>query len=283
MVLGGVVVAMTLVTGSFGCRRVISPNEPRPSAVTPTETPRPEMTTVKVYLIRGEKIGVGGRRVEATGGTEGLALAAVKALMAGPTVEETEFGLGSTIPTGTTVNGVTIADGIATVDLSAGFGSGGGSLSMLLRVAQVVCTLTQFDGVDRVAFRLDGVKAEAIGGEGVIVDPPVGRGDFEGQLPAILVESPYPGETVTSPLTVAGSSNTFEATHQLNVTDPDGRIVADKTVTASSGTGTRGVWQQAVEFDPPSFDGRGAVIVFEISAKDGSQTNLVEIPVRMEK
>lgn len=281
-----VTLALLLVAGAAaGCS---SGPAPRPSS--PSEQPtvrptppvaEPEEVRVMAYFTRGEKVGVAARRVREESSIA-LANAAMEALLAGPTAEEAEFGLGTTIPTGTRLNGIAIEDGVATVDLSPEFASGGGSLSMLLRVTQVVCTLTQFDDIERVAFALDGEKAEAIGGEGVIVDPPVSRSDFEGQLPAILVESPAPGEAVTSPVTVSGSSNVFEATHQLNITDPDGLIIAEKTVTATSGTGTRGTWSETVTFGPIKRDGLGAVIVFELSAKDGSQQNVVEIPVRME-
>ena len=54
---------------------------------------------------------------------------------------------------------------------------------MRLRVAQVVYTLTQFPTIQRVAFALDGTPVEAIGGEGVVVWPPVGRAAFQDLAP----------------------------------------------------------------------------------------------------
>ncbi len=274
-------VIVSVVSAALGCSRdarVPSSPSPRPA---PPVVARPE-TRVMAYFTRGERIGAAARLVREEQQTVPLASAAIRALFAGPTDEERDFGLGTMIPDGTVLHGVSIEDGVATVDLSAGFASGGGSLSMLQRVAQVVCTLTQFDDVERVAFALDGQRVEAIGGEGVIVDPPLSRADVEGQLPAILVESPAPGETVTSPLTVTGSSNVFEATHRLQVTDPEGLIIAERTVTTTSGSGTRGTWRETVEFGPVKRAGLGSVIVFELSAKDGSRTNIVEVPVRME-
>lgn len=269
-----------VLLAAVGCRGTGPVQRPVPLAPPPAAEPAPA-ATVNVYLIRDERVGVGGRTVEASDDTQALLLAAMSELVEGPTPEETEFGLTTTIPEGTRVNGVEVADGFATVDLSREFESGGGSLSMLLRVAQVVCTATQFEGIDAVAFQLDGEPVEAIGGEGVIVDPPLTRTDVEEQLPAILVESPYPGQEVTSPLEVRGSSNVFEATHQLQLTDADGLIIHDEFVTATSGTGTRGTWSQTVEFGPLKRDGLGAVIVFEYSAEDGSRINIVEIPVRV--
>jgi hypothetical protein len=258
---------------------------PEPSAPEPTTEPEPTQpltqVNVRLYFIRGEKIGVAGRQVGVT--SKATARAAIEALLAGPTATEKEFGLGTTIPAGTKLNGIAIADGTATVDLSKTFESGGGSLSMLLRVTQVVCTLTQFPSVKRVAFKLDGKPVSSIGGEGIIVSPPVDRADFEGQLPPILVETPVPGQKIASPVRIAGSSNVFEATHQINVTDPDGLIIAEKTVTATSGTGTRGTWSQLIAYPTVKRDGLGAIIVFEYSAKDGKPTNVVEIPVYMTK
>lgn len=289
-----------VVWGLPGPDRTPEPVEPTPATATvnPTATPEPEPApdggtdgtpseptatrTVRVYFVRDENVGVGGRVL--TGADVGApAQAAVRALLAGPTAEEREFGLGSAVPAGVTLRGLTVRDGLATVDLSGGFASGGGSLSMQLRAAQVVFTLTQFPTIDRVAFELDGEPISALGGEGVEVGPSADRADFEGVVPAILVESPYAGQEVGTTFTVSGSSNVFEATHQLQVTEPEGRIVYDRYVTATSGTGTRGAWSQQVTVKNLSRDGLGAVIVFEYSAKDGSRINIVEVPVRFER
>lgn len=278
------VLALAAVLGS-GCRRESrpAPQQEPTASVEPTRPPEPALTRVLVYFARGEKIGAAARLVPASSDTEVLARAAVEELVKGPTPEEREFGLGTLIPERTTVRGVSIDGPVATVNLSPEFESGGGSLSMLLRVAQVVCTLTQFDGVERVAFEIGGVPAKAIGGEGVIVDPPVSRADFEDQLPPILVESPAPGETIKSPVTVTGSSNVFEAVHQVALTDPEGEIIAERTVTASAGTGTRGTWSVTIPFGPIERDGLGAVVVWALSPKDGSRYGIVEIPVRMKR
>ena len=143
---------------------------PAPTTATDPE-PEPAQSRVAVYFIRGEKLGVGARQAEG----EAVARAAVEALLAGPSDEERDAGLTTEIPDGTELLDLAVADGTATVDLSGAFDDGGGSASMQARVAQVVATLTQFPSIERVAFRLDGEPVTAIGGEGVAVDPPLGR------------------------------------------------------------------------------------------------------------
>ena len=51
---------------------------------------------------------------------------------------------------------MTVDGSVATVDLSAPFASGLGVFAEEARVAQVVFTVTQFEGIDHVRFRIDG-------------------------------------------------------------------------------------------------------------------------------
>lgn len=233
---------------------------------------------LSVYLCGpDEKVWPVHRRVPYTTAT---GAAAVKALLEGPTATEKEAGLSTCVPAGTSFRGLALKDGVATLDLSADYASGGGSLSMGLRLAQMVFTLTQFPDVTAVRFQLDGEVVDAFGGEGIIIDHPMGRADFEASSPAILVESPAFGDTVSSPLRVWGTANVFEATFQLNIVDGDGKIVAEETVTATSGTGTRGTFDVTVPLAADTM-GRGALIVFVYSAEDGSPQNVREIPITM--
>jgi germination protein M len=107
------------------------------------------------------------------------------------------------------------------------------------------------------------------------------RADFEGQTPGILVESPLPFANVSSPIRATGTANTFEATFNYELTDTDGKIVDENFVTATSGTGTRGTFDFTTKPFTVPFDGVGSLVVYERSAKDGSRTKLVEIPLRM--
>ncbi len=132
--------------------------------------------------------------------------------------------------------------------------------------AQVVTTLTQFPSIRAVVIVTPAGRTE-----------PLNRADFEDLMPTVLVESPLPFERVNSPLRVFGSSNTFEATSQLELLDANGKLLASKTVTASSGTGTRGTFSVSIPFQAPA--GRATLVSFEYSAKDGSRIDEVRIPV----
>jgi hypothetical protein len=236
-----------------------------------SDEPDASSTQVEVYLLRGEYVGVAHRSVS---GVE-VAHRAVEELLAGPTAAEVRAGLGSAIPAGTEVHEVDIADGVATVDLSKRFESGGGSASMSLRVAQVVLTLTQFPTVDSVAFQLDGRDVTAIGGEGVVVDPPLDRADVEDALPAILVEDPAPGDRLDSTVELSGTANVFEAVLEVELR-ARGRLLDHAPVTASAGTGTRGTWSASLESDA---QGAATIVVFSRSPKDGAAINRVAIPI----
>ena len=152
--------------------------------------------TVNVYYSRDEMICAAARVIPKT---QQVGAAAMKALLEGPTDVEEEAGMVTNIPAGTTFLGLAIDDGVATVDLSKEYASGGGSLSMMMRLAEVVFTLTQFPTVEGVNFKLDGEPIDVLGGEGLILDHPMSRADYEDLSPAILVESPTVGNTVEQP------------------------------------------------------------------------------------
>ncbi len=232
---------------------------------------------VRVYFVRGEYLGVGTARWALP---SSVASTAMRRLLDGPNRTERALGLRSEIPKGTRLLTLSISShGVATVNLSKEFESGGGTLSMTLRLAQVVDTLTQFKTVKRVTFKIEGKSVEYIGGEGIIVAPSVDRTDFESAQPAILLESPFPKWPIESPVRIQGTANVFEAQFVVRITDADGKILAEKPVMATSGTGTRGTFDKQVSYKKPKTT-TGTITVYEPSAKDGSETNVVSTPVR---
>jgi len=285
----GVVVAAlsTAALGLAACSSSSKPAAPTTSGAQATVTTAAPLSTttsapaqtstmdVRVYLLRGDKLDVAHRAVART---QQVATAAMQALLAGPTADEAAAGLGTTVPTGTRLLGISIAGGTATVDLSGAFASGGGSLSMMARLAQVTFTLTQFPTVDRVAFHLDGQPVTAFGGEGIMLDHPATRATFESVAPAILVESPARGSAVQSPVRITGSANVFEAQFQAELAGPDGAVIAHQAVHATSGTGTRGTFDVTIPF---TASGTATLRVFDLSPKDGARTDIVEVPLQL--
>ena len=246
----------------------------------PTATPVPEQNVVRVYWFRDTGIAVGGRIVD----TPMQATHAMQELLAGPNPLETELGMVSSISAGTEVLGLTIEDGVATIDLSSEFETTGlGTAGEIALVSQVVFTLTQFPDVDTVDIWIEGEAREAILSHGLVATDLTREGFLDAVAPAIVIESPYPGETVTSPLTVTGFSRTFEATVVYVVTIPPSDEIVDEgfTTVAQPDVDKFGPLGFTVNFDP-EVAGFGAVIAFEESAKDGSQINVYEVPVRME-
>lgn len=249
-----------------------------PAAGEVTVTPPAAQTVLKIYLDLDEKVQPVERRVPQT---KAVMAAAMTALLAGPTAAERKAGLDTLIPKGTRLLSAKVSSGVATVDLTGTFDDGGGSLSMTNRLAQVVYTLTQFPGVTGVRVKLDGKAVTVFGGEGLDLSSPQKRSDYEYSTPAILVDAPARGATVTSPLHLTGTANVFEAVFQLEVLGPDGTVKAFRTVTASSGTGTRGTWSATVPFSLGE-PGVGGVRVFTLSAKDGTtRENVVDVPLNM--
>jgi spore germination protein GerM len=105
-------------------------------------------------------------------GSEASIRAAIEALAAGPTAREAERGLASEVPPDTRVLDVRLEDGEVTVDLSADFGAGGGTASMIGRLRQVQHTAARPAGVAAVRLLVDGEPLVALGGEGIMVEQP---------------------------------------------------------------------------------------------------------------
>jgi spore germination protein GerM len=275
LVLGALVVAGCDGGGEEAGRADTTSTPTSTSTSTSTDgTTTPAQSSVAVYFLRDGKVSPVRRTVAAT---PAVARAAITALLQGPTEEESTDGLSSAIPEGTELRDIALSDGVATVDLGGSFDDGGGSASMLGRVAQVVATLTRFPSVERVAFRVDGEPVETIGGEGVVVDPPLGRAAIEDETPQILVESPLPGDTVTSPVRLRGTANVFEATVSIDVRDAGGKLLKRTFTTATSGNGTRGTFDTTLPL--PGHEGVVTVVAYEASAKDGTPLHVVRVPL----
>ena len=260
-------------SGTLGAAPTVAPSGPA-SVTAPSEgvsdppdsTTRPGTITIQVWFARDGRLTPTRRTRPATLATSRLALTE---LTAGPSAAEAGAGLttGVTADAGFSIEG--ISGGVETVRFGPAFYAGG-SGAVRLRQAQVVYTLTQFPTVSRVRFA----------GDGVPTGTPVGRGEYAGLLPAIVVLDPVIGQRVTSPIAVTGTADVFEATVNARLLDANGRSIATAFTTASCGSGCRGDFRIRLPYR--SGGGRAATVeVYWVSPKDGSRLDVVAVPVRL--
>ena len=191
---------------------------PTPSPASPSTNPStaPTGTTiVRAYFWLGGTPSADGlvavlREIPAT---KSVATAAMNALLAGPNAVEGAHQITSTVPDGTQLLGLTIDNGVATVDLSGEFTSGAGGDAYQQRLGQVVYTLTQFPSVKGVNLRIDG------DGDANVLR----RTDYVELLPSMWVDRPAWGAAIGNPAHVTGSADVFEATFRVSILDASAR------------------------------------------------------------
>ncbi|NIA26260.1 MAG: hypothetical protein GWP04_11925 [Gammaproteobacteria bacterium] len=295
-----IIVALALVGASCAVGPSVQPTTTSavPASVPPSTTPETTSTTslqttstsvpdeshVTVYFLLDD-VGEVSRPgpslvpVDRTAPDDGLA-SALGVLLEGPMPEERQAvpAMSSTIPVGTELLGVSVADGVATVDLSGEFESGGGSFSVEGRLAQVVFTATRYEQVDSVMFKVDGEPVSTFSSEGLDLEGTRSRADFLDFLPLIFLDQPTYGGVLGNPAHLEGMAAVFEATFQAAITDEEGLIIAEPPyLMATNGVGW-GTFGTAIPYDvdAPQW---GSVIVWEDSARDGFQINVREYPV----
>jgi germination protein M len=264
-----------------------SPTEPPAStpptgspAASPTPAPSGSMVVRAYFILNGDPGSEGlVPYLFTVPKTQAVATAAMNALLKGSAVQRDGFAdISSAIPGGTKLLGLTIKNGVATVDLSGEFAKGGGSASSQFRLAQVVYTLTQFPTVKSVLFKVDGTTVTVFGSEGIVLDGPVGRSRFYAQLPTIFVDRPASGAALGNPGRVAGSAQgLFEATFRITLLDGSGRTVADQQAMAECFCES-GAFDVTVPYNVSKAQW-GTLRVWDGSARDGTPENVREYPV----
>lgn len=191
-------------------------------------------------------------------------------------------GASRVLPPETIIRGINIRDGLATVDFSrevlrANVGAAGESLG----IQSIVNTLTEFPEIQKVSFLVEGridQEARDWWGHVGLYTQPFSRDISKVYEPVIWVTSPSPGQKVTSPVEVRGTARVFEATVSARLVDGAGNVLSRGYATATEGAPGRGEFVLSLPIAAAS-PGQGRVEVFWASPKDGSELDLVSVPV----
>lgn len=265
-----------------------TPDSVPPTETTPATTVPSATAAFEIFLFSDDvrtPIGDAGlvpvtieQAFESDPSVEVLAGEAIRALVTG----ETAAPYSSNIPAGVTVGSVRLDGSTLIVDLSRSFESGGGTFSMTGRIAQLVFTATQFDGVDGVTLLLDGTAVDVFSGEGLILDPIMTRDAYvdTGVLPAVFISDPGVGATLPSSFTMTGLANVFEARFGYELLGPGGEMLASGFADATCGTGCWGEFAVDISYELAT-PGQGRLVVFTNSPRDGSRTDEVAYDVML--
>lgn len=260
----------------------VSPSIPPTAspAGSPSPTTSGETMIVRAYYVLDGAPGVEGvaPTLRVVPKTAGVARAAMKALLDSEQILDRYSQLSTAIPAGSKLLGISIKNGVATVDLSSEFESGGGSASAKYRLAQVVYTLTQFSTVRAVLFQVEGRTVTTFGSEGIVLDGPQSRKDFDDLLPSIFVDRPAFGAAANNPARISGNANVFEATFRGALLDASRKVLVDQMTMATCGTGCRGTFDVTLRYDVAKAQW-GTLRVYFGSAVDGSPEDIRDYPV----
>lgn len=256
-----------------------TPSVPTSGTTVPTTptVPPAAAVVVKVYFA------IGADRMqpflrELPAGTKSTLKGALLELLKGPSASESAAGFDTAIPDGTVLRSVKMSGTTAIIDLSSEYATDGGASAVFIRLDQVVYTATQFPTVKRVRFLIAGKTVKIFTGEGVMLDRPQTRAGADYAIPAIFVDDPAWMATIKSGSVARGTADVFEAVFHLQLRDVAGKLLVNKTVHASSGTGTRGTWSLKLTWTAAT-PGAGELRVFATSAKNGAEIDEVTIPV----
>lgn len=115
----------------------------------------------------------------------------VSALLDGPTATEQEMGLRSAVPRGTRLNSARfVSTDTVRIDLGDTLFDATGD-DLVSALAQIVLTLCEINGVQRVMVVVDGVARDWPRGDGTLTESPLTEYDYPGR--AISSQPAYPG------------------------------------------------------------------------------------------
>ena len=229
-----------------------------------------KMTENDAYLVR---------EIHQVPHTVEVAKAALEELI---NVDPTTPGAMRVLPPATKIRGITIRDGLATIDFSrevlkANVGASGEGLG----IQSIANTLTELPGIQKVTFLVEGKlnqEARDWWGHVGLYDQPFSKDLSKVYEPAAWVIQPEPGRKISSPLEVRVSVKVLEGTVNVRLVDNVGQLVAEASKTTDLSTTSRGEFVISMPFNAAS-PGQGALEVVWKSQKDDKIMDKVAVPV----
>jgi len=132
-----------------------------------------DLAAVSIYLVRNDSLVSVTRDLSAPPTLEIV----FESLLGSVTQPEQRAGLRTAIPRGTETLSIDVDDATLLLDLNREFAAVGGE-EEILAVAQIVMTATSFDGIESVAFQLEGVPTDVPVANGALSVDPVGADDY---------------------------------------------------------------------------------------------------------
>jgi hypothetical protein len=233
------------------------------STINPTGGLQP---TAQVWFVRDGKLFRVTRQMTPGGDVK---VAALRALLAGPTAAERADGVTSAVPAHTQLLGLGHRAGVATVDMSAELGQGTNATAARLLLAQLVYTVTQSDPIHAMRLKLDDTRVSALPGSGVVVPATMTRTRYRSLAPLVQIVAPAALSTAFSPVDVSGYGRTGTTMH-VSVVDESGNVLGQRVVRVAGGR-----FDAAVTVKLASHAGRGEIVA------DDSAGGSARMPVRV--
>ena len=161
----------------------------------------------------------------------------------------------SILPDGVEVLGITVENGLATIDFSqevlnnASVGSEGEELG----IQSIVNTLTDLPNIEKVAFHVEGKADDRTldwWGHVGLYEQPFAQDYSRVYQPTIWVTHPSADQVVGVPLFIKGSAMVNNGQVYAKILDKDSNVLTESSTT-TKGTSARGDFEMSIKFDPP--------------------------------
>lgn len=184
------------------------------------------------------------------------------------------------LPENTKVLGISINDGVATVDFSKDvkdFNTGASLESTSLQA--IANTLTEFNTIDEVKILVEGEEVETLWGHVNLSSGNLKRNLDLVEEPIAWLDNLKDGDLLTTTTSIKGSMSVFENTLNYRLLDANKNVLVESYVNGKLNGKTRADFDFMIDFETPQTD-TGILEFYAISAKDGDEFGNIEIEVR---